>query len=73
MAPGRRSRAAPGAGAEGGHGDGEIAEGAEEQPYGDVGGGVVDGSGRVGDVDAVRGAGGDVKLVIAGACCVFYV
>ena len=44
-----------------------VAEGAEDQEHGCVGGCVVDGVGDVGDVDAVGGAGGDVDLVVAGA------
>lgn len=47
---------------------GEVAEGAEEQEQRGVGGGGVDGGGHVGDPDRARVAGGDVDLVVAGAC-----
>lgn len=53
--------------AEGGHGDGEVAQRAEDEEDGDVGGGVVYGGGDVGDEDVAGGAGGYVDLVVAGA------
>lgn len=64
--PGER-RAAPVAGAEGRHADGEVAQRADEQPDCDVGGGVVDGRGCVGHADRVGCACLDVDLVVAGA------
>lgn len=53
--------------AEGFNGEGEVAEGAEDEEDGDVGGGVVDGGGGVGDEDGVGGACWYVDLVISGA------
>lgn len=53
--------------AEGFYGQGEVAEGAEDEEDGDVGGGVVDGGGGVGDEDGVGGACWDVDLVVSGA------
>lgn len=55
--------------AEGRHRDGEVAEGAEDEENGDVGGGVVHGGGDVGDEDVAGGAGGYVDLVVAGTWC----
>lgn len=42
-----RRRAAPLAGSQGVDADGEVAQGADEQPDVDVGGGIVDGGGSV--------------------------
>lgn len=67
MAQGGRGVPAPLPRAEGGHRDGEVAEGAEDEEEGYVGGGVVDCRGGVGDEDGAGGAGGDVDLVVAGA------
>lgn len=49
------------------HGDGQVAQRAEEKEDGYVGGCVVDGCGGVGDVDGVCCAGFDVDLVVSGA------
>ena len=72
LAPGvvaqlRRRVAAPLAPAQGGHGGGQVAQGAEEQEDSHVGGGIVDGRRRVGDADVPVCAGGDIDLVVAGA------
>ena len=45
----------------------EVAQGAEEEEDGGVGGCGVDGGGDVGDADGGGGAGRDVDLVVAGA------
>lgn len=66
----RQRVSAPLAGAEAGHAHGQVAHGTQEQEHANVGRGVVDGRGGVGNENgpgAAVGAGGNIDLVIASA------
>lgn len=56
----RRWVSPPGTSAQGRHGAGKVAQGAEHEPDVEVGCGVVDGGGGVGDEDGAVCTGGDV-------------
>jgi hypothetical protein len=60
--------AAPGTGAQGVQRGVEEAEGAEKEEEGSIGGGGINGGGRVGDIDSGGRAGGNVNLIVPGAC-----